>query len=111
MTHRVVILPRAESDIERNARWWAENHSKEQAALWFNAIHVQLESLAFNPDSNGLSAENDVFPFEIRDKLLGLGSRPSYRAVFAIRNDTVFVLTVRRSSQSALRPDQVDDLP
>lgn len=111
MTYRVVILPKAESDIERNSRWWAEKHSKEQARVWFDAIHDQLQSLAHFPESNGLSTETDLFPIEIRDKLLGLGSRPSYRAVFTIRNDAVFVLTVRRSSQGPLTADQVDDLP
>lgn len=33
MKFRVVILPRAEKDIEANARWWAENHSLEQAPV------------------------------------------------------------------------------
>ena len=50
----------------------------------FDAIYEQLKSLAVLPESNGLSAESDDFPYEIRDKLLGLGSRPSYRAVFTI---------------------------
>ena len=55
-------------------------------------VYGQIETLADFPESNGLSAENDEFPYEIRDKLLGLGSRPGYRAVFTIKADTVYVL-------------------
>jgi plasmid stabilization system protein ParE len=108
MTFRVILLPRAEADIEANAQWWATHHSAEQAARWFDAIHEQLKSLAVFPESNGLSAESEDFPYEIRDKLLGLGSRPSYRAVFTIKDDAVYVLTVRRSAQDFVRPDDVD---
>lgn len=111
MAFRVIILPRAEVDIEANARWWAENHSIEQAARWIDAMHEQLKSLAEFPESHGLSAETSEFPYEIRDKLLGLGSRPSYRAVFTISEGAVFVLTVRRASQDVLRPEEVDPPP
>lgn len=69
---------------------------------WFDVIHEQLNSLAFLPESHSLSPENDDFPFGIRDKLVGLGSRPSYRAVFTIANDTVFVLSVRRADQDVV---------
>ena len=106
--HVVKILPRAEEDIERNARWWAEHHDVNQAVTWFHAVREQILSLDQFPDSNGLSAENDDFPYEIRDKLIGLGSRPSYRAVFTIRDDTVFVLAVLRGAQDYIRPDDVE---
>jgi plasmid stabilization system protein ParE len=102
MPFRVILLPRAEADIEANAQWWATHHSIEQAAHWFEAIHDQLKSLEQFPARNGLSAENDDFPYEIRDKLLGSGPRPSYRGVFTIKDDTVYVLTVRRSAQDVI---------
>jgi len=108
MKFRVVLLERAEVDIEANARWWADHHSIPQAAEWFHSMHEQLNSLQLLPESNALSPENDAFPFEIRDKLLGLGSRPGYRAVFTIQGDTVYVLAVRSAAQDALRPEEVD---
>lgn len=107
-TFRVVLLPRAEADIEANAQWWAAHHSLEQAIRWFEAIHEQLQSLAILPESNGLSAEAADFQYEIRDKLLGFGSRPSYRAVFTIKDDAVYVLTVRRGAQDVIRPNDLD---
>lgn len=111
MTFRVIILPQAHRGIDRNADWWADHHSVEQAVRWADTIYDQIETLADFPESNGLSAENDEFPYEIRDKLLGLGSRPGYRAVFTIKDDTVYVLTVQRAAQDTLRPDQVDPPP
>lgn len=104
MTFRGVILPSAESEIEGYARWWAEHHDTIQAERWFDTIHQQLKLLSDFPEGHSLSAENGEFPYVIRDKLLGLGSRPSYRAVFTVNEGTVYVLTVRRTSQDAFRP-------
>jgi plasmid stabilization system protein ParE len=111
MTFRVILLPRAAADIEANAHWWATHHSVDQAERWFNAIHEQLKSLARFPESNSLSTENGDFPCEIRDKLLGLGSRPTYRAVFTIKDDAVYVLTVRRGDQDVVRPGELETPP
>ncbi len=106
--YAVEILPRAEEDIERNARWWADHHDVSQATDWFYTVREQILALEQFPESHGLSAENDEFPYEIRDKLIGLGSLRSYRAVFAIRKETVFVLAVLRGAQGGLGPDEVD---
>ncbi len=111
MTYRVIVLPQARRDIDLNADWWAEHHSVEQALRWSDAVYDPIETLTDFPESNARSAENDDFPYDLRDKLLGLGSRPGYRAVFTIRDDTNYVLTVRRAAQDILRPDQVHPPP
>jgi plasmid stabilization system protein ParE len=108
MTFPVSITPRATSDIDRNASWWAEHHSVDQALRWVDAVYDQLDALADAPYRHGLSAENDDFQYEIRDKLVGLGARPTHRAVFTIKDDTVYVLTIRHAAQDAIRPDDVD---
>lgn len=83
MKFRVSISPQARRDIDRNTDWWAEHHSVEQALRWSDAVYDQIETLADFPERNGLAAENDDFPYEIRDRLLGLGSRPSVRSLFS----------------------------
>lgn len=108
MTYRVIILPQAHADIDRNADWWAHHHSLEQAQRWCEAIYNQLESLRQFPASYSRSPENNDFPVELRDKRIGLGSRPDYRAVFTIQDQTVTVLAVLRLSQDRLRPDESD---
>lgn len=108
MKYFVFILPQARRDIDRNADWWAEHHSVEQALRWSDAIYDQIASLTEFPESHALSAENDDFPYEIRDKLLGSGPRSSYRAIFTIRNGTVYVLAVRRGAQDLVQPSEVE---
>ena len=111
MKFSVSILSQARRDIDRNAAWWAEHHSTEEGLRWSDAVYDQIATLDEFPHSHGLSAENDDFPYEIRDKLLGLGSRRSYRAVFTIKDDTVFVLTIRHSAQDVVRPSDVESPP
>ncbi len=108
MKYAVKILPRAEADIERNAQWWADHHSVDQAVKWFFAVRSQILSLDEFPESHPLSYENDEFPYEIREKLVGLGTRPSYRAVFTIRDGTVYVVALLAAEQDRLRPDDVE---
>ena len=111
MKFTVSILPQARQDIDRNADWWAEHHSVDEALRWTDAIYDQIATLTEFPESHSLSAENDDFPYEIRDMLLGLGSRPSYRGVFTIQGDTVYVLTVRRGAEDVIRPRDVGNFP
>ena len=108
MTFRVTILPQAQSDIDRNADWWADRHSVEQAIRWSDAIYDQLETLREFPERHPLAAENDEFPYEIREKLVGLGSRLGYRAVFTTKDDVVFVLTLRAAEEDRLKSTDVD---
>ena len=108
MTYRVILLAEAKRAIERNASWWAEHHSAEQAARWMDAVHDQLHSLEEFPESHSLSPENDDFDFEIRDKLVGLGSRKRYRAVFTIQDNEVFVLALRAAEQGPLVAGELD---
>ena len=107
MSYRVTIVPAAMEDIVRNAKWWAENRSSEQAIRWYDHALSSIESLATSAARHAASRENDDFPYEIRDLLFGLGSKPSYRAVFTIRENVVYVLTVQRSTQDAIRPEDV----
>ena len=94
--------------MERNARWWAEHHSIAQAVEWFECVHNQLKSLVDNPERHGLSMENADFHYEVRDLLVGLASRPSYRAVFTLQGHRVYVLAIRRSAEDRLSPELID---
>jgi plasmid stabilization system protein ParE len=104
MNYRVVIHDTAKDDIRRNALWWADKHTRDQAATWFYHAFDSIEKLSSLPESHPLARENDDFPYEIREPHFGLGSRPRYRAVFVIRDATVHVLAVRRAAQDTILP-------
>jgi plasmid stabilization system protein ParE len=108
MKYRLIVHDRVREDIRRNRDWWAEHHSEAQAQRWFDLAFASLEKLETFPESRPLSYENDDFPIEIRDLPFGFGSRPSYRAVFTIKDDAVHVLAVRRCSEDVLTPRDVD---
>lgn len=99
MNYGLVLTARARADILRNAE---ENHSHDQAITWFDSIYEQLESLRGMPERFPIAPENGSVEVEIREMPLGVGSRPSYRAVFTIKPLEVHILTVRRASQDAL---------
>ncbi len=108
MTFRVTITPQAREDIDRNSDWWASSHSVDQALRWSDTIFDQIETLAELPESHALAIENEDFPFEIRNKLVGLGRPRRYRAIFTIRENRVLVLAVRAAEEDRLAPDDVD---
>ncbi|MEM6692743.1 MAG: type II toxin-antitoxin system RelE/ParE family toxin [Planctomycetota bacterium] len=105
----VVILPQASEDITRNADWWAENHSLDQALAWTEVIQEQLQQLGSMPERFGLAPENAKFEIEIRQQPIGIGAKKTYRAVFTIRDRSVFILAVRRAAQDALSADEIQD--
>jgi plasmid stabilization system protein ParE len=108
MNYGLVLTARARADILRNAEWWAENHLPDQAIAWFDSIYEQLESLRMMPERFSLAPENGSVEVEIREMPLGVGSRPSYRAVFTIKPLEVHVLTVRRASQDAVTSEDIE---
>lgn len=106
MTLKLVITERAHQDIERNAVWWARNHSLTQAIDWQDAVYRQIETIPEMPESYALAPENSKFDEELRQKNVGLGVG-GYRAVFTVRGDEVHVLTIRRGAQQELKDQDV----
>ncbi len=108
MSFVVVYSEQAEADLFRNADWWARNHSLEQALEWERVVQEQVETLSEMPERHALAPENPKFPFfDIREKPVGLGNRPSYRAVYTIFESEVRVLAIRRASQDVFTPDNL----
>ena len=104
MTLEVLIEQPAHASIERNAVWWATNRSVDEAMAWKEAIYEQLEDLRTMPERHGPAHENNEFPFGLRQKLMGIGARKTYRALFTIRDNTVHVLEFLAAEQDDWKP-------
>ena len=65
------VTNQARDDITRNAAWWAETHSLDEALKWYDSVYEQLNELLPFPESHALSPENDSFPYELREMLVG----------------------------------------
>ena len=107
MTFALEIADGAHEDITRNAVWWAEHHSYDQAIRWREAVYEQLESLREMPERYSLAAESPKFPYDLRERLVGLGNQRSYRALFTIKDETVYVLAIHRATQDVVSPDDL----
>jgi plasmid stabilization system protein ParE len=106
MKRQLVIAERAHQDIERNAVWWARNHSLTQAIDWQDTVYRQIETIPKMPESYPLAPENSKFDEELRQKNVGLGGG-GYRAVFTVRGDAVHILTIRRGAQQELSDQDI----
>ena len=107
MTYEVALTEKAQAQLEAAYAWWAEHHSIEQAARWYDAFAGALVTLADNPQRCARSAESPNFPYEIRDLHFGLGRKPSHRAVFAIRENLVLVLAIRHTAQREITAEDI----
>lgn len=110
MSFKLRITRQAIEDIETNKIWWEQNRSIEQAKEWQDVVIQQLASLvefaAACPPSREDGRKGIAYP--LQDKRLGLRKTYTHRAVFTIKNGTIYVLAVRSTRQCDLEPE---DLP
>ncbi len=102
MKYRVVVQPRAASEIEE-AYLWLSERAPDSAIKWFNSLFSTIETLETFPERCPHAPENDFFQPEIRQLVHGqrIGR---YRILFTIEADTVFILHVRHGARQRL-PD------
>ena len=99
MKFEVTLRDEAHANILRNAQWWADHHSLKQADEWMAEVYRQINELRTLPERHGLALESSEFSFELRQKLVGLGPKPSYRVLFRIVGNRVEVLTLLAAEQ------------
>lgn len=105
MTCVVLTTATAQQEAQANYDWWAEYRSAEQAARWYDEFLAASLSLEENPDRCALAAENDRFPYEIRQLNFGIGRKPTHRLVYAIHPNEVVILRVRHLAQQEIEPE------
>ena len=99
MSYQVRFTSKAQRQLAEVALWWAEHRSVEQATRWLDGFESAIQSLSENPERHVLAGESEAFDEPVRQLLFGLGSKPTHRALFEIRGDTVFVVAIRHLAQ------------
>ena len=106
MIYRVVVQPLAKADIE-SAYLWAAKHAPGTAARWFSRFEAALQTLDHNPERCPFAREHGrIEDIELREYLFG--RRPNvFRVIFAVDEDTVRILRIRRAQRRFLTDDQL----
>jgi len=107
--YKVFITSKAKTQLVACARWWSEHRDTDQASQWLEGLGKTIVSLGDNPERHALARENDFYelPFPVRQLLYGLGKKPTHRAVYEVRGDTVFVIAVRHLAQGDLSSSEL----
>ena len=106
MKYQVIVLSRAQQDIQRIYEWIAQR-SASGAARWFNRFTDALATLSENPKSCGLAPENEFVDQEIRHLIFKTRKGRHYRALFTITENPVDVLHVRGPGQPLVDPEEL----
>lgn len=111
MTYHVVIQPRAERDIRTAVLWMlGRSASRATAVRWARSLRQKIATLQASPHRCPVDPDSEAYGEEVRVLLYGK-RRGVYRVLFAIRGDTVHVLTVRHSSQRSLAEEMAEEEP
>ena len=106
MSSRVRFTDSASKDAE-NAYLWIRKRSPSAAVRWFNGLADLVESLETFPKRSSVAPESEESPEEIRQILYG--KRPhSYRVLFIIRKQTIYVIHVRHGARRHLIADEIE---
>ncbi len=106
MTFRVVLLRKAEEDLDRVTAWLAER-SPRGAARWLSLFQETIARLEQNPSPCALAPENDYVQPEVRQAIFSTRRGLPYRVLFTIAGAEVRILRIRGSGQDLLHPGEM----
>lgn len=102
MSYAVRLLPAAKADLHEFYNYIAER-SPEGADHWEAALEAGLARLRQNPFQCGLAPEHNKLGRELRQLLFRTQHGHTYRAVYLVEGEEVFVLRLRGPGQKPLR--------
>ncbi len=100
--YRVDLSARAVADLHA-AYDYIRQHGPANPDRWKSGFERKIATLESFPERCGLAAESQHSRVEIRQVLYG-----SFRALFTIRADRVFVLTIRHGARKDLPPEEIE---
>ncbi|MBX3438621.1 MAG: type II toxin-antitoxin system RelE/ParE family toxin [Planctomycetaceae bacterium] len=107
MSFRVVVTARAERDLKQIGDWLMER-SPEGAKSWTSAAWKAIKRLGGNPRTCPFAPENGRSDREVRNVMFRTRRGRTYRAVFVIEGDAVFVTHFRGPGQDVLSSADIE---
>lgn len=104
MAYIIKFSARAFRDIDSIVTY-IQADSSANATRWRKRLKQKLLSLCTMPEACGYAPENDDTQSEVRQLLFG-----SYRVLFTVTENTVFLLTIRHCSRRNIAGDELDKL-
>ena len=104
---RVEVTKPAEDDADEVYNWLRER-SPNGATRWWRVFLTTLQELKQNPPAYGRAPESDAFDEPLRLTLFKTRRGRTYRALFVVRDDVVYVLRVRGAGQDIVERSDVE---
>jgi plasmid stabilization system protein ParE len=104
MSYFVVLTPRAKHNL-RTIHQYIYKHAPHAADDWLDRAERAVNSLDHHPERCPLAPESLSFGKPIRQLLFGSGNRGTYRFLFVVLGESVYVLHVRHGSRLPLSPE------
>ncbi|MFO0975981.1 MAG: hypothetical protein U0996_06255 [Planctomycetaceae bacterium] len=106
MTFDVVFTDEASFQVLQIQDWIAER-SITGAELWLTALRLAVEKLRLRGSAFSSAPESPQFPEPLYQILFRTRRGLTYRALFIVRNQTVYVVSVRGFGRDLVGPDDV----
>lgn len=103
MSYRVVLTPRAKQNL-RTIHAYIFKQSPRAADDRLDRAERAVESLGHHPERCSLASESLSFGKPIRQLLFGTGNRGTYRLLFLVIHQSVYLLHIRHGSRLPLSP-------
>lgn len=97
----VIVTPFAAANI-RDAHAWLSAKNPDYADRWLATVRAKILSLDTLPEVHPVAAESEAFDAEIRQLLVGRGTR--WKVFYTVQGATVHVLHIRHGARDAWRP-------
>lgn len=106
MTYHVEVTQPADADADDIYRYIAQR-SPQGARSWWQAFLDSLGELRRGPANLMNAPESDAFDEPLYQLLFSTRRGNTYRALFVVREETVYVLRVRGFGQRLVLPDDI----
>ena len=107
MSFSVTVTAAAERDL-RTIIDWLEQRSHSGAETWYRRWLEVLARLEESGDAIGVAPEDEDHEETIRQVLFKTRRGLPYRALFIVRDETLFVIHVRGPGQDLISPDEME---